>query len=35
MRATLKRDFWYQRQQVNARQAIFHLWRQLEKYGCI
>jgi len=35
MRATLKRDFWYQRQQVNARQAIFHQWRQLEKYGCI
>lgn len=35
MRATIRRDFWYRRQQVNARSAIFHQWQQLETYGCI
>ncbi|GAP13019.1 putative glycosyl hydrolase [Longilinea arvoryzae] len=33
--ASLLPDFWYERQQVNAQQAIFHQWRQLEASGCI
>ncbi|TLN22215.1 glycoside hydrolase family 127 protein, partial [bacterium] len=34
-RASIRRDFWFERQQVNARRAIFHQWRQLEDSGCI
>ena len=35
MRATIRRDFWFERQRINARRAIFHQWQQLETYGCI
>jgi len=35
MRATIRRDFWFERQRVNAQSAIFHQWQQLETYGCI
>ncbi len=34
-RAILQGDFWGQRLEVNARQAIFHQWQQLEASGCI
>lgn len=34
-RARIHADFWFERQQVNARNAIFHQWRQLEQAGCI
>lgn len=34
-RPSLQPDFWFERQQVNAQQAIFHQWRQLEESGCI
>lgn len=30
-----RHDFWSERQEVNARKAIFHQWQQLEASGCI
>ncbi|MGD0707133.1 MAG: beta-L-arabinofuranosidase domain-containing protein [Anaerolineaceae bacterium] len=33
--ATIKKGFWLDRLEVNARQAIFHQWDQLEASGCI
>ena len=35
MRAVLRRDFWFERQRVNAQRAIFHQWQMLEDSGCI
>jgi len=34
-RAQIIGGFWYDRLEVNARQAIFHQWDQLESSGCI
>ncbi|MBN1535809.1 MAG: glycoside hydrolase family 127 protein [Anaerolineales bacterium] len=34
-RVQLRHDFWRQRLEVNAQQAIFHQWEQLEASGCI
>lgn len=34
-RAIIRRDFWFKRLEVNARQAIYHQWEQLEASGCI
>ena len=34
-RATIHRDYWHTRLEINARQAIFHQWDQLERSGCI
>ena len=33
--ALIKPGFWYERLEVNARQAIFHQWQQLVDSGCI
>ena len=33
--ATIQRDFWHDRLEVNAQRAIFHQWDQLEASGCI
>src|SRR5690606_29684870 len=35
IRAKITRDFWADRLKVNARNAIFHQWDQLEASGCI
>jgi hypothetical protein len=34
-RPTLQSDFWLNRLKVNAQQAIYHQWEQLEASGCI
>jgi DUF1680 family protein len=33
--ALIKPGFWYERLEINARQAIFHQWQQLVDSGCI
>ncbi len=35
MHAILTRGFWHERLEVNAHQAIYHQWEQLEASGCI
>jgi uncharacterized protein len=35
IRATIHRDYWYTRLEINAQRAIFHQWDQLEASGCI
>lgn len=35
IRSSITAGFWKQRREVNARQAIFHQWQQLERTGCI
>jgi len=34
-RAVIQADFWHDQLEVNASQAIFHQWQQLEASGCI
>jgi DUF1680 family protein len=34
-RVTIHNGFWLERLEINARQAIFHQWEQLEASGCI
>ena len=34
-RVTVQGDYWHSRLEINAQQAIFHQWDQLEASGCI
>ena len=34
-RVKIKDSYWSPRQEINANQAIFHQWNELEKSGCI